>query len=511
MLVSVVSSLFIASSAFIPVGAFPCYDCGNSSPAVHNDALSASIGAAAAPQSRPQENSISNAISGGPAKRKKRCAKPPTASKPPAEPSLPTQPPQEPLPKIPKQDSSSKPRPKTCKPRPPKPQPPVKACKPKPKTPVESSDQPSTPPYGINADKPAETQPQPPQVDEQPTGSQEQLLATPSPVKPEEPAQEPENAAKGSDKPTYGSELPKETQMPLPEPQGPTYGTEQPAGNPQTPTETTQAPPQAPQTPPEEPQKPTYGPKQPAGEPQTPSEANQVPQEAPQKPAQEPQKPAQEPQKPTEEPKQPSNPGFSKGRPGGNMMATAHVQFASSIGVLGCKGVDLSRIAFFPGTPGCDDFCVKVTYGKRSVNLLRIDSSGSAPSPDNSGTHDMSCQAYDYLVHGTDNKSSCKTGDRTPMSYETVDPRECKHLLKDGVLPISAPSPNYFVQCANSPTFKDGGLKLALFNINDSRCEHGIDEECSWSGVGDPKCPSGLGTGSQRSPGLQISDPSYGG
>lgn len=539
MLVSVVSSLLIASGAFVPVGAFPCYDCGNSSLAAHNITLSATIRAvlaerkriadgetntheaAAAPESRPQEKAtFSKAISGGPANRRKKCAKPPTASEPPAEPSLPAQPPQEQLPKIQKQDSSSKPHPKQCKPRPSRPQSPVekppvktqkakpgrKACKPKSKTPFESSDQSSTPPpHGNYPGQPAEEQPQTPKVDEQATASQEQLPAIPPQVKAEEPAkqpenpvetsvppvEEPENAVKGSDKPTYG------TEQPTSEAQKPTYGTEQPAGDAQTPAE--------------EAQKPSYGTEQPTAEPQTPTEATQPLPEAPQKPAQQPQNPAEEPQTPTEEPKQPSNPGFSKGRPGGNIKATAHVQYASSIGVLGCKGVDLSRIAFFPGTPGCDDFCVRVTYEGRSLNLLRVDSSGSAPSPDNSGTFDMSCQAYDYLVHGTDNKNSCKTGDRTPMSYETVDPRECKHLLQDGVLPISAPSPNYFVECANSPTFKDGGLKLALFNINDSRCEHGIDEECSWSGVGDPKCPSGLGTGSQRNPGLQISDPSYGG
>ncbi|RDA92099.1 hypothetical protein CP533_6083 [Ophiocordyceps camponoti-saundersi (nom. inval.)] len=230
-------------------------------------------------------------------------------------------------------------------------------------------------------------------------------------------------------------------------------------------------------------------------------------QPSPQGPADQGKEPAKVTEKlPTEPDKPAENSGPSQGRPGGEIKVTAHDKYASSIGVLGCKGVNLARVAFFPGTPGCDDFCVEVKHKDRSVYLLRIDSSG------NPTTFDISCQAYDYLVHGTESKNSCKTADRTPMTYETVDPEKCKGLLAGGELPISAPNPNYYTQCANSSTFKKGGLSLALYNINDSRCQYGIDEKCTWSNpsVGVPECKSGLGKGN-TSPLQQITDPSYGG
>ncbi|RCI13069.1 hypothetical protein L249_1119 [Ophiocordyceps polyrhachis-furcata BCC 54312] len=535
MLAFVLSSVLVASGAFIPAGAFPCNNCVHDALAplnvTHNIALKnctrvppvsdhkavavnelSEPKAVADPENRSkEEQSLAKEFPSGAARGKKKCGKSPVESQAPVE-SSPAQPspqdvagpqgqpsgddaagsqekPQGP----PKQQSPAGPPRKKCKKRPfqesqppmepqkkplspsekePQVKPVRKPCKPAPKQSKSSANngeqqlvtQPSNNGDGV---KPDEGRIEPPKTDNPPAETAQ---------KPEESPVD-ANGINSNDKAEIaGEQLPTASQEPSP--QGPADQGEQPADVP--------------------------------GEPATkPGE----PAKKPENPAKEPEPSVKEPEAPAKEPGKPSGkPGSSQGRPGGNITATSHVEYSSSIGVLGCKGVDLSRIAYFPGTPGCDDICVKVTYEGRSVNLLRIDNSGSAPSPDNSGTFDMSCQAYDFLLHGTDNKKSCQTGGRTAMSYETVDPDECKHLLSDGVLPISAPNPNYYVQCANHPTFNQGSLKLALFNINDARCKYGIDEECSCSGVGDPKCRSGLGQGNTRQlQGLEVVDPSYGG
>ncbi|CRK25298.1 hypothetical protein BN1723_018210, partial [Verticillium longisporum] len=76
----------------------------------------------------------------------------------------------------------------------------------------------------------------------------------------------------------------------------------------------------------------------------------------------------------------------------GSASITPHDQYSSSIGVLGCK-INTNRVAYWPGAPGCDDLCVKVSHGGRSLNLLRIDSSA--------GAHDISYDAWNYLAFGS--------------------------------------------------------------------------------------------------------------
>lgn len=40
--------------------------------------------------------------------------------------------------------------------------------------------------------------------------------------------------------------------------------------------------------------------------------------------------------------------------------------------------VNTNRVAYWPMSVGCDNLCVKVSNGDRSVNLLRVDQSGGA-------------------------------------------------------------------------------------------------------------------------------------
>ncbi|RDA87791.1 hypothetical protein CP532_2443 [Ophiocordyceps camponoti-leonardi (nom. inval.)] len=563
MLAFVLSSVLVASSVFIPAGAFPCNNCAHDVLASFNVTHNITIGdvirvpsfsnrqavavnelseskAVAEPKNLPAEaQGLARELPSGGIGRQEKCGKPPVQSQAPLD-SSPAQaspqdvagPQSQPSGDVPgsqvqpqgpltPQLSTGSPRRKCKRPssksqstvesqnkplpplekkpqvkpiKPIRPVKPVKPCKPAPKQskpPAENQEQQTVtqPSKSEDGVKPVEEQAEPPKVETQPTETPQRQDEPPT----DDNEIDDSPYGQPSKEKAEGNEAVGKQQLAVPQqptPQGPVDQGQPPA---------------------EVSGEPTTKPEKPAKEPETPPKEPEQPAKEPQTPAKEPETPAKEPEKPAEKPEKPAGKsGSPPGRPGGNIKATAHVQYSSSIGVLGCKGVDLSRIAFFPGTPSCDDICVKVTYQGRSVNLLRIDSSGSAPSPDNSGTFDMSCQAYDFLVHGTDNKDSCKTGDRTPMSYETVDPQECKHLLTDGVLPISAPNPNYYVECAKSPTFNQGSLKLKLFNINDARCQYGIDEECSWSGVGDPKCPSGLGAGNTRQlPGMK--DPSYGG
>ena len=113
---------------------------------------------------------------------------------------------------------------------------------------------------------------------------------------------------------------------------------------------------------------------------------------------------------------------------------TPHDLFSSSIGVLGCK-IDTNRVAYWPGTPDCNKLCVKVSANGRSVNLLKIDSSA--------GAHDISYDAYNYLVTGKSATEDPIEGGGVPATYEDVDMSECEDLLKtdDKSLAFTAATP----------------------------------------------------------------------
>ncbi|KAH8171255.1 Cerato-platanin [Sarocladium implicatum] len=165
---------------------------------------------------------------------------------------------------------------------------------------------------------------------------------------------------------------------------------------------------------------------------------------------------------------------------------TPHDQYSSSIGVLGCK-IDTNRVAYWPSSVGCDDLCVKVTHDGRSTHLLKIDTSG--------GAHDISYDAWNYLGFGESAKDDPHMGGGIDMEYETVSMDECKDLLDDGKLPLSAAnSMNYVAACLAEP---DSWVakNYVLYNIMDSVCTIGHDEKCELDLAvsNQPSCPSGLG------------------
>lgn len=75
----------------------------------------------------------------------------------------------------------------------------------------------------------------------------------------------------------------------------------------------------------------------------------------------------------------------------GTYSVTPHVQYSSSIGVLGCK-INYNRVAYWPMAPDCDNMCAKLTYNGQSLNVLHIDQSG--------GAYDISYDAWSQLYCG---------------------------------------------------------------------------------------------------------------
>ncbi|KAH6959866.1 hypothetical protein BKA56DRAFT_623917 [Ilyonectria sp. MPI-CAGE-AT-0026] len=148
---------------------------------------------------------------------------------------------------------------------------------------------------------------------------------------------------------------------------------------------------------------------------------------------------------------------------------TPHEQYSSSIGVLGCK-IDNNRVAYWPGSVGCDDVCVRVYNEGRSVHLLRIDTSG--------GAYDISYDAWNYLAFGKSAVEEPHMGGGIDMNYDVVHASECQHLLHEGKLPLSAAnSMNYVASCIAQPT-SWVAQNHVLYNIQDQVCKLGVDEEC---------------------------------
>jgi hypothetical protein len=188
-------------------------------------------------------------------------------------------------------------------------------------------------------------------------------------------------------------------------------------------------------------------------------------------------------------------------RGAGSASMTPHDQYSSSVGVLGCK-INTNRVAYWPTSVGCDDICVKVSNEGRSVYLLKVDQSG--------GAHDMSYDAWNYLVCGKSADKDPQTGGGVTMSYETVHPSKCAHLLDNGKLPIAAANGmNYIAACISEPS-SWVAKNYQLYNILDPVCKYGVNEKCSLDLAvsNQPSCPSGLG--SNLALNLKVSNILYG-
>ncbi|KAF9869874.1 hypothetical protein CkaCkLH20_12673 [Colletotrichum karsti] len=169
----------------------------------------------------------------------------------------------------------------------------------------------------------------------------------------------------------------------------------------------------------------------------------------------------------------------------GSASMTPHDLYSSSIGVLGCK-IDTNRVAYWPNAVDCDNICLKVSHAGRSVKLLRIDQSG--------GAYDISYDAYNYLVTGKGAAEAPTQGGPVGMEWESLPASECSHLMKDGKLPLSAAnSMNYLASCLGTDSFV--GKNHALYNIQNSACTWGVDEQCNLDLAvsNQAACPSGLG------------------
>ncbi|KAK0701176.1 hypothetical protein B0T21DRAFT_321908 [Apiosordaria backusii] len=167
---------------------------------------------------------------------------------------------------------------------------------------------------------------------------------------------------------------------------------------------------------------------------------------------------------------------------------TPHDQFSSSIGVLGCK-INTNRVAYWPQAVDCDNICVRVSYQGRSLELLRIDQSG--------GANDISYDAWNYLVFGKSALDEPHAGGGFNMDVQFVNADQCKHLLTDGKLALSAPnSMNFISSCMAQPSSWVARNYVAV-NLKDSLCNCGYDEVCRVpppSEGNQPICPHQLGT-----------------
>ena len=167
---------------------------------------------------------------------------------------------------------------------------------------------------------------------------------------------------------------------------------------------------------------------------------------------------------------------------------TPHDSYSSSVGVLGCK-INTNRVAYWPLAVGCDDLCVKVTNGDRSLNLLRVDQSG--------GAYDISYDAWNYLSTGQSATVNPTSGGGISMQYETVDMSECSDLFltDDKKLPLEAANSMNYVASCTSQASSWVAQNYDLYNIANAVCTLGVDEKCTLDLAvsNQPSCPSQLG------------------
>lgn len=166
---------------------------------------------------------------------------------------------------------------------------------------------------------------------------------------------------------------------------------------------------------------------------------------------------------------------------------TPHQQFSSSVGVLGCH-INTNRVAYWPGAVDCNNLCVKLTHASgRTVNVLRIDSSG--------GAHDISYDAWNYLSTGKSATEDPTQGGGIPVTWQNVDMAQCDDLINTPghKLPLMAANSMNFV--AGCPASSWVGANHLLYNIGDSSCRYGYDEVCTMpnNGGNQATCPHTLG------------------
>lgn len=150
---------------------------------------------------------------------------------------------------------------------------------------------------------------------------------------------------------------------------------------------------------------------------------------------------------------------------------TPHDMYSSSIGVMGCH-INTNRVAYWPGSVSCNDICVKISYGGRSLNVLKIDTSG--------GAHDISYDAWNYLAFGKGAHEEPHQGGGINMDWEYRPASECADLLHNGKIPLSAAnSMNYVATCVQNEPNSYAAQNYELYNMLDPVCKYGYDETCT--------------------------------
>ena len=178
----------------------------------------------------------------------------------------------------------------------------------------------------------------------------------------------------------------------------------------------------------------------------------------------------------------------AKGKTKGTAGVTPHDSYSSSVGVLGCK-INTNRVAYWPQSVDCNNFCVSLQYQDRKVKLLRIDQS--------EGAYDVSYDAWNYLQTGRSAKDEPIAGGAVEMEYEFLDASECNDLIhtKGSKLPFSAANSMNFIASCIDQNDSWIGEHHVLYNIADSICTMGKDEECEldYPDANQPQCPNTLG------------------
>ena len=157
---------------------------------------------------------------------------------------------------------------------------------------------------------------------------------------------------------------------------------------------------------------------------------------------------------------------------GGTIALDSHVEYSSSMGVIGCL-VDTNRIAYFPMTPPCSNPCIKLTAPNgNTINVLHIDQSG--------GSYDISMDAYKTLKYGSGWKSinALPEAKWDGVTYEYVTMDQCASILPNGTLPVIAKSPNKYVECAASEPQSFWATNTQFYDIDDTRCLRGVMQTC---------------------------------
>lgn len=170
---------------------------------------------------------------------------------------------------------------------------------------------------------------------------------------------------------------------------------------------------------------------------------------------------------------------------------TPHVQFASSAGVLGCK-ININRVGYLPTFPGCDNMCVRIRNPVTDFQLtvLHVDQS--------QGAHDISADAFAFLITGKGALGQTVPSDPTEMEYSVVPMEQChEHIHTEGnKMPIIAVNPNAVVNCMQNSPRSWLARNHVLLNYANSCCTLGSETVCSFPspyyGGAQPVCEKGV-------------------